>query len=85
MLIKIIKTFKAFSQNLSASKIQEIIYNIDFFFSWGDIFLDIFYFFAFLNLAACFFIFIGRNSDNNWIFLYEMETNSFMDIYLAAI
>ena len=85
MLIKIIKTFKAFSQNLSASKIQEIIYNIDFFFSWGDVFLDIFYFFAFLNLAACFFIFIGRNSDNNWIFLYEMETNSFMDIYLAAI
>ena len=85
MLIKIIKTFKTFSQNLSASKIQEILFNIDFFFNWGHVFLDIFYFSAFLNLAACFFIFIGRNSDNNWISLYEMETNSFFDIYLAAI
>ena len=85
MLIKIIKTFKTFSQNLSASKIQEILYNIDFFFNWGDVFLDIFFFFAFLNLAACFFIFIGRNSDNNWISLYGMETNSFINIYLAAI
>ena len=85
MLIKIIKTFKTFNQNLSASKIQEILYNIDFFFNWGDVFLNVFYFFSFLNLAACFFIFVGRNSNENWIYLYRMETNSFIHIYLAAI
>ena len=85
MFIKIIKIFKSFRQNLAASKIKEIIFKIDFFFDWGNVFIYIFLFFAFLNLGACIFIFIGRNTFNNWIIISGLEMNSFIDIYLAAI
>ena len=49
-------------------------------------FLDMHFFFcAFLNLGACIFIFVGRNTSNNWIFLRGLEQSTFFHIYIGAI
>ena len=34
---------------------------------------------------ACFYIFIGRNSYPNWIFQANLDSKSFIDIYICSI
>ena len=84
-LIKVIKTFKVFKYNIALKKIRKIFIYFDFFYDWGNVFLYTFFFFSFLNFGASLFIFIGRNNNNNWIFLGGLEEFNFIDIYFAAI
>ena len=83
--LKILKSIKAFKHNLAAKKIKKYFFDIDYFYDWGSVFLYTFFFFIFLNFGACFFIFIGRNSINSWIFLNGLEEENFICIYLGAI
>jgi len=85
MLIKAIKTFKTFKKNIAVDKIEEMLYEHEYFNQWIDVFLYVFFFFAFLNFCSCFYIFLGRNTLDSWIFLDGKEISSFAEIYLAAI
>ena len=85
MFIKAIKTFKVFKKNIAVEKILNIIYEQEFFNKWFEVIMYAFFFFAFLNFSSCFFIFIGRNTLESWIYLDGKEESSFDDIYLAAI
>ena len=83
--LKTLKSIKAFKHNLAAKKIKKKFFDIDYFYDWGSVFLYTFFFFIFLNFGACFFIFIGRNTIDNWIYLTGLEEEKFIDIYFGAI
>ena len=83
--LKTLKSIKAFKHNLAAKKIKKNIFDIEFFSDWGSVFLYAFFFFTFLNFGACFFIIIGRNTINNWIYLTDLEGEKFIVIYFGAI
>ena len=85
LLIKSIKTFKLFNNNITIRKIGQILYGSDFLSDWGNVLLYSFFLISFLNFGSCLFIFIGRNSVNNWIFLNTLDTNEFYHIYIGAI
>ena len=85
MFLKVIKTYKTFKKNLAVEKIEKILYDHEFFSQWIEVFLYAFFFFAFLNFSSCFYIFLGRNTFESWIYLDGKEESSFSDIYLAAI
>ena len=85
MLIKAIKTLKTFKKNIAVDKIGEILYDHEYFNQWIEIYLYAFFFFAFLNFCSCFYIFLGRNTLDSWIFRDGKEISSFAEIYLASI
>ena len=85
MLLKAFKTFKTFKKNIAVDKIEQILYDHEYFNQWIEVFLYVFFFFAFLNFCSCFYIFLGRNTLDSWIFRDGKETSSFAEIYLAAI
>ena len=85
MFVKAIKTYKAFKKNLAVEKIEKVLYDNEFFNQWIEVFLYAFFFFAFLNISSCFYIFLGRNTFESWIYLDGKEESSFSLIYLASI
>ena len=85
MLIKAIKTFKTFKKNIAVDKIAKILYDLEYFNEWIEVFIYVFSFFAFINFCSCFYIFLGRNTLDSWIFLDGKEISSFAEIYLAAV
>ena len=85
LFLKVIKTFKIFKKNIAMEKILSFFNENDYFSRWGDVFSYTFYFFSFLNISSCIFIFIGRNIIESWIFLDGLETKSFIDIYIGAV
>lgn len=85
MFIKAIKTFKVFKKNMAVQKFINFLYEHEYFNEWIEVFIYAFFFFAFLNFCSCFFIFLGRNTLDSWIYLDGKEESSFAGIYLAAI
>ena len=85
LLIKVSKTFKIFKKNIAMKEIRKYFYKNDFLNNWGDVFLYTLFFFSFLNFTSCIFIFLGRNIIDSWIFLGELETKSFIDIYICSV
>ena len=85
LLIKVIKTFKIFRKNIALNEIRNYFYKNDFLNNWGDVFLYTLFFFSFLNFTSCIFIFLGRNIIDSWIFLSDLETKSFIDIYICSV
>jgi len=85
VLIKVSKTFKIFRKNIAMNEIRNYFYKNDFLNNWGDVFLYTLFFFSFLNFTSCIFIFLGRNIIDSWIFLSELETKSFIDIYICSV
>ena len=85
MFIKAIKTFKVFKKNMVVQKFVNFLYEHEYFNEWIEVFIYAFFFFAFLNFCSCFFIFLGRNTLDSWIYLDGKAESSFADIYLAAI
>ena len=85
LLIKIIKTFKIYKKNITLRKIGKYLCGSDFLTDWGNVILYSFFLLSFLNLSACFFIFIGRNSYNSWIFINSLETQNFFHLYISSI
>ena len=84
-LIKVIKTIKIFKKNITLHKIGKILCGSEFLTDWGNVILYSFFLLSFLNLSACFFIFIGRNSINNWIFNNSLDMQTFSHIYIGSI
>ena len=85
LLLKVIKTIKIFKKNIALKKLRNIFKQTDFFNNHGDVLSYTLYFFSFLNLASCIYIFIGRNTIDSWIFLDNLETRSFLDIYISSV
>lgn len=85
MLIKVFKTLKSFKKNIAVDAIENILYDHEYFSQWIEVFLYVSFFFAFLNFCSCFYIFLGRNTLDSWIFRDGKEISSFAEIYLAAI
>ena len=85
LLLKVIKTIKIFKKNIAVKKLRYIFKQTDFFNHHVDVFSYTLYFFSFLNLASCIYIFIGRNIIGSWIFLDNLETKSFWDIYISSV
>ena len=83
--LKALKIFKVFKNNIALKKIKGKLKYIDFIYDWGNVFFYTFFFFSFLNFGACLFIFVGRNTSNNWILSEKLEKLYFFDIYLGAI
>ena len=85
LLLKVIKTIKIFKKNIAVKKLRYLFKQTDFFNHHIDVFSYALYFFSFLNLASCIYIFIGRNIIDSWIFLDNLETKSFWDIYISSV
>ena len=85
LLLKVIKTIKIFKKNIVLKKMRYIFKQTDFFNNHGDVISYTLYFFSFLNLASCIYIFIGRNAIESWIFLDNLETKPFWDIYISSV
>ena len=85
LLIKVIKTLKIIKKNITVRKIGTFLCGSEFLTDWGNVILYSFFLLSFLNLSSCFFIFIGRNSLNSWIFLDSLEMKKFFHIYIGAI
>ena len=83
-LIKVIKTFKTFKKNLASHKMAKVLYRLEYINVWIEVFLYALFFFAFINFCSCFYIFLGRNTLDSWIFRDGKEISSFAEIYLAA-
>ena len=84
-LIKVIKTLKIIKKNITVHKIGNFLCGSEFLTDWGNVILYSFFLLSFLNFSSCFFIFIGRNSFNSWIFVDSLEIKNFFHIYIGAI
>ena len=82
---KVIKTFKVFKHNISVKIMKKKFNYIDFFYDWGNVLFYTFLFFSFLNFGSCLFIFVGRNTEDNWIYLLGFKESNFNAIYFAAM
>ena len=84
-LIKVIKTLKIFKKNITLLKIGKILCGSEFLTDWGNVILYSFFLLSFLNLSACIYIFIGRNSLNNWIYFNSLELQNYYNIYIGSV
>ena len=76
---RLFKVFKAFLNNQAWNIISNKLNDR------GNIILYISLIFAAINYTACFYIFIGRNSYPNWIFKTQLDSETFINIYICAI
>ena len=83
--VKVTKTIRVFKSNISLKLMKKKFNYIDFFYDWGNVLSYTFLFFSFINFCSCLFIFVGRNSENNWIYLGGFREYNFNDIYFASI
>ena len=66
ILSKIIKLYKLFNENSTISMIQETFSQYEIVDNYGSFIFSIFIYLCSLNLCACLFIFLGKNSYPNW-------------------
>ena len=85
ILVKIIKIYKLFNNSIIISNIQEILSKNEILDYYGNFIFSVFISFCFLNLCACLFIFIGKNSYPNWIIKMGFQDESYISIYIASI
>ena len=76
---RLLKVFKVFLFNQGWENISQKLND------YGSIILYISLVYAAINYTACFYIFVGRNSFPNWIFKTQLDTESFLNIYISAI
>ena len=76
---RLLKVFKVFWHNQSWKLIKNKLND------YGSIIVSLSLVFAAMNYTACIYIFIGRNSFPNWIYHSNLDTKSFMNIYICAI
>ena len=82
---KVIKIFKVFKSNISVQKLSKILNQIEFISDWGNVYIFLLFLLFSINLSACIFIFIGRNTYHSWIVRFKYENLNFFHIYIAAI
>ena len=85
ILVKIIKLYKILNENITLSQIGEIISRIEIIDDYGSFLFSLFYSFSAINLCACIFIFIGRNSYPGWLVKINMHDESNKDIYITSV
>ena len=85
LILKILKIFKVFAKNTVLNKFKKLANETEFFYQFETVLFTVFIFISSLNITSCLFIFFGRNSYPGWIIDCNMQNNSFIHIYIAAI
>ena len=84
-ILKSFKIFKTFSFNRLFNKIYKYLDKFLFFYEWKGLIFSILLVFSSLHLFTCFFIFIGRNEFQGWIFQNNLQDKSYIDLYIASL
>ena len=85
ILVKIVKLYKILHENITLSKIGEIISTIEIIDNYGNFLFSLFYSLSAINLCACIFIFIGKNSHPGWLVKINMHDEPYKDIYITSV
>ena len=85
LVFKILKVFKAFSNNRVLNRIVHFFSQNDFFYNWKGVFFTLLVFLSSLHFCSCFFIFLGKNTYPGWIVLCNLQSNSFEQIYITSL
>ena len=85
ILSKIIKVYKLFNENSTISMIQETFSQYEIVDNYGSFIFSIFIYLCSLNLCACLFIFLGKNSYPNWNTKINIQDESYMSIYISSV
>ena len=85
ILLKIIKVYKMVNDNTTLSKIGEFLTRNETIDNYGNFIFSIFFSFCFLNLCACLFIFIGKNSYPGWLMKIDIQDESYINIYVTSV
>ena len=85
LLLKIFKIFKIFPCNIIYNKFVNILYKNNFFYNWSGFFSTLLVAISSLHFAACYFIFLGKNIYPGWIVECNIQSNSFIYIYITSL
>ena len=85
IMVKIIKLYKMLNDNITIFKIWENISQNEIIDNYGNFFLSLFYSFSAVNLCACIFIFIGKNSHPGWLVKINMQDEPYKDLYITSV
>ena len=85
ILIKIIKVYKLINENSTIERIAECLTQNEIIDNCGNFFISIFFSLCFLNLCACLFIFLGKNSYPGWIMKINIQDESYLNIYITSL
>jgi len=84
-LIKLIKVYKMLNYNSTIAHLSDIFSQNEFFDDYGGFIITIVLTLCILNLAACLFIFLGKNSYQGWIIQLNIQDESYLNIYLTSV
>ena len=85
ILIKVIKVYKMINENSTITGIAECLTKNEIIYNYGNFIISIFFSLCFLNLCACSFIFIGKNSCPGWIMKKDILDKSYIHIYIVSL
>ena len=85
VIFRLFKLFKVFSYNRMSNLIQKTLNHIIHFNRWHRIFMMVFFFLFTIHTLSCLFIFFGQNAYPSWIIKTNLDTSSFMKIYITSI
>ena len=85
ILVKIIKLYKLVQENTTLSTIGKILAQNETIDNYGSFLFSIFYSICSINLTACIFIFVGKNSYPGWIMKINMHDEPYLNIYITSI
>jgi hypothetical protein len=85
LLIKLIKLYKMFNDNSTINYFSETLSKSEIIDNHGNILIIFFLIVCFLNLAACLFMFFGKNSYPSWIIKLNIQDKSYMYIHLSSL
>ena len=85
LLIKLIKLYKMLNDNSTINYFTEALSKSEIIDNNGNILIIFFLIMCFLNLAACLFMFFGKNSYPSWIIKLNIQDKSYMHIHLSSI
>ena len=85
LLIKLIKLYKMLNDNSTINYFSETLSKSEIIDNNGNILIIFFLIICFLNLAACLFMFFGKNSYPSWIIKLNIQDKSFLYVYLSSV
>ena len=85
ILLKIIKLYKLLNENITLFQLGEIISRIEKIDDYGSFLSSMFYSVGAINLCACIFIFIGKNSCPGWLVKINIQDEPYKDIYITSV
>ena len=85
LLIKLIKLYKMLNDNSTINYFSEELSKSEIIDNNGNILINFFLIMCFLNLAACLFMFFGKNSYPSWIIKLNIQDKSYMYKHLSSL